>query len=201
MADSIVAIRLTRNLRYKLTYIKIFETYLEAEPGTGVAELLKALIQAQQSAITPLSRYLRRLDINVQDMELDEKLLGHALGRDSVKGQLRFIYDGLNRAVSWYKTQLMDRQMTEDPEIRDLLLELGEIDAAKLWLTEAVMGLHRIPTQARDKDYEEQQVRPEPESEKGWRPRLVEDTGRPAWGGTRYSPWPRPRRSRDSGSQ
>ena len=73
MAESIVVIRLTRNLRYKLTYVKIFETYLESEPGPDVTELLKALIQAQQSAIVPLSRYLRRLDVKTHDLELDQK--------------------------------------------------------------------------------------------------------------------------------
>jgi hypothetical protein len=201
MTDSIVVVRLTRNLRYKLTYIKIFETYLEAEPGPEVMELLKALIQAQQSAIAPLSRYLRRLDVNIQDMELDDKLLGHALSRDNVKSQLRFVYDGLRRATSWYKTQLMDRQMAEDSELRALLLELGEIDAAKLWLTEAVMSMLRISPQVKEKEYDEPPARTEPDSEKAWRPRLAEDIGRPDWGGARNSPWPRPRRSRDSGSQ
>ena len=118
MSESIVVIRLTRNLRYKLTYVKIFETYLESEPGPDVTELLRALIQAQQSAIVPLSRYLRHLGVNTHDLEMDQKLLGHALSRDHVKAQLRFIYDGLQRAVSWYKTQLTDRQMTADPELR-----------------------------------------------------------------------------------
>ena len=93
MTDSIVVIRLTRNLRYKMTYVRIFETYLEARPGADVAELLRSLIQAQQSAIAPLSRYLRRLDVNLQDLELDQKLMGHALGRDNAKARLRFIHD------------------------------------------------------------------------------------------------------------
>ena len=40
MTESIVAVRLTRNLRYKLTYIKIFETYLESDPGLEIGDLL-----------------------------------------------------------------------------------------------------------------------------------------------------------------
>lgn len=199
MAESIVVIRLTRNLRYKLTYVKIFETYLESEPGPDVTELLKALIQAQQSALVPLSRYLRRLDVNTQELELDEKLLGHALGREHVKAQLRFIYDGLQRAVSWYRTQLTDRQMTAEPELRELLLELGEIDAAKLWRTEAVMSMLRIPARVKEKEWDDPVERREPDYDKDWRPGLVEDVGRPAWGGSEYGSYPRPSRTRGQG--
>lgn len=190
MTESIVVIRLKRNLRYKLTYIKIFEDYMEPDPGPVVVELLKSLIQAQQSAIAPLSSYLRHLDVNVQELELVDKLLEHASGRTNVKARLRFIYDGLNRAVSWYKTQLLDRQMTADPELRQLLLELGEVDASKLWHTEAVMAMLRVPTKLKEKDWEEQS-RYEPEKTEGWRPRLMEDLSRPAWGGSRSSHWPR----------
>ena len=196
MTESIVVIRLTRNLRYKLTYIRIFEDYMEPNPGPEVVELLKSLIQAQQSAIAPLSSYLRRMDVNVQDLELVDKLLGHASGRTNIKARLRFIYDGLSRAVSWYKTQLMDRQMTADPELWDLLIELGESDAAKLWRTEAVMGILKIPVTMKEKDWEDQQ-RMQPEQQKGWRPRLMEDVGRPTWSGSSQPPqWPRPSRYR-----
>jgi hypothetical protein len=200
MTDSIVVIRLTRNLRYKLTYVKIFETYLEAEIEQEVIELLKELIQAQQAAIAPLSRYLRHQDVNVQDLELDEKLLNHALSRDNVKSKLRFIYDGLKRATTWYKTQLLDRQMATNPEIRELLLELGEIDAAKLWRTEAIMSMLRIPTEIKEKEWDEESGRQEPELDKGWRPRLVEDVGRPSWTGTQQPRYPRPRRSHNKDS-
>jgi len=195
MAESIVEIRLIRNLRYKLSYIKIFETYLESNPGAEVAALLKALIEAQRSAIPPVSRYLRQRDVQVQDLELDHRLLSHASGREDVRSQLRFIYDGLTRAVAWYKTQLTDRQMTADPELRALLVELGEIDAAKLWRTEAVMGMLKISANVKEKDWVDQE-RAQPEQDEDWRPRLVEDVSRPAWHGE-YSPkWPRPGRYR-----
>lgn len=191
MTDSIVVIRLTRNLRYKLTYIKIFETYLESGPSPRVMDLLKTLIQAQQAAIAPLSRYLRHLDVQTQDLELDQKLLTQALGREDIQSRLRFIYDGLKRATSWYKTQLLDRQMTADPELQQLLIELGETDAAKLWRTEATMNMLKIPTTLKEKDWSEQQRIIEPAQEEGWRPRLVEDVGRPAWGGKQPGQWPR----------
>jgi hypothetical protein len=191
MSESIVAIRLTRNLRYKLTYVKIFEGYMEPNPGPVVMELLKSLIQAQQTAIAPLSSYLRRMDVNTQELELDAKLMAHAAGRDNVRARLRFIYDGLRRAVSWYKTQLMDKQMTSDLELEQLLFELGELDAAKLWHTEVVMGRLKIPLRLKEKDWEAE-PRPIPEEKEGWRPRLVEDVGRPAWGGSRSTRWQRP---------
>src|SRR5690606_24960614 len=110
-----------------------------------VSALLRDLIQAQQSAIGPLSRYLRRLEVPVQDLELDQKLLSHAFSRADLRSRLRFIHDGLRRATAWYRTQLVDRQMVADPELEALLFELGEIDAAKLWQTEARMSMMRIP--------------------------------------------------------
>ena len=201
MTDSIIIVRLTRNLRYKLTYVKIFETFLESEPGPAIGELLHALIQAQQSAIAPLSRYLRRLDVQTQDLELDQKLLKHASERDNVKAQMRFICDGLKRAVSWYRTQLTDKQMMADPELRSLLFELGEIDAAKLWRTEATMGMLRIPTTLREKDWNDQQQRTRSQPEAEWQPRLVEDVGRSEWDNRWRGKWQNPDKSRREGSR
>ena len=188
MIEPIVVVRLMRNLRYKLTYVKIFESYLEPNPGPVVVDLLNSLIQAQKTAVAPLSSYLRRQEANVQDMELDEKLMGHAAGRDSVKARLRFIYEGLSRAVAWYRMQLVDKQMTADPELRELLLDLGEIDAAKLWRTEATMAMLGISAKPKQKDYNDQR-RPEPRGVEGWRPRLVEDV---TWDEQRPPRWYRP---------
>jgi hypothetical protein len=113
---------------------------------------------------------------------------------------MRFIYDGLQRAVSWYKTQLLDRQMTADCEVKQLLIELGEIDAAKVWRTEAVMGMLRIPTKLRERDWTNQQ-RVQPDQDVDWQPRLVEDVGRPAWEGQGSGRWPRPSKYRRQGSR
>ena len=194
MPESIVVIRLSRNLRYKLTYIKIFEDYLESERQTVVAELLRSLLQAYQTAIGPLASYLRRLDVAAQELELDEKLLEHASSRGDTESKLRFIHDGLSRAASWYKMQLADRQMAADPELRQLLVDLGEIDAAKLWRTEAVMATLKIPLSLKEPDYAEPGSPPsrseardlrEPAKSTEWRPRLMDDVRRPNWSGER----------------
>ena len=191
MPDSIVAIRLVRNLRYKLTYIKIFETYMTPDPSRETMELLRTLIEAQQRAIGPLSSYLRRLDVNLQDIELDEKLLSHASSRDHSRSRLRFIYEGLGRATSWYKMQLVDKQMTQDPELKQLLFELGEIDAAMLWRTEATMAMLGIATNAKEKDYRDQR-RLQPDQFEGWRPRLVEDFTSQSWESSGSPRWAEP---------
>ncbi len=196
MTESIVVVRLTRNLRYKLTYIQIFESFLGSEPEPVVSDLLHALIQAQQSAIAPLSRFLRRLDVPTQDLELDKRLLNHAAERGNVKSQLRFIFDGLTRAVSWYGTQLTDQQMTSDPELRSLLVELGEIDAAKLWRTEATMSMLRIPTSVKEKAWDDQQHPRSQPTEAEWQPRLVEDVGRSDWENRWRGKWQKPDRRR-----
>jgi hypothetical protein len=189
---------LTRNLRYKLTYVKIFESFLESEPGPAVSDLLNSLIVAQHSAIAPLSRYLRQQSVQTQEIELDQKLLQHAAERDNAKAQMRFINDGLKRAVSWYRTQLMDKQMVSDPELRDLLFELGEADAAKLWRTEAIMAMLRISTTVKErnrKDPKPTRLQPEPE----WQSRLVEDVGRSDWENRWRSKWQNPDRYRREG--
>lgn len=188
MTESIAAVRMSRNLRYKLTYVEIFKSYMEPDPGSQVTELLQSLVQAQQSAIASLSSYLRRLDVSTQQLGLNEKLLAHAAGRQDVRSRLRFIYEGLSRAVSWYRMQLLDRQMTGDPELRQLLFELGEIDAAQLWRTEATMAMVKVPVKLREKDWDDQPSRG-PEQEEEWQPRLVEDVTRPAWGGRRSEGW------------
>ena len=198
MTESIVVVRLTRNLRYKLTYVKIFEMFLESTSGSEISDLLHSLLEAQQAAIAPLSRYLRRMDVQTQDLELDQKLLKHASERDNVKSQMRFICDGLKRAVSWYRTQLMDRQMVSDPELQNLLFELGEIDAAKLWRMEATMGMLRIPTSLKEKDWNDQsQARSQPEDD--WQPRLVEDVGRSDWNNRWRGKWQKPDKYRREG--
>jgi hypothetical protein len=89
--------------------------------------------------------------------------------------------------------------MTADPEVKQLLIELGEIDAAKMWRTEAVMGMLRIPTKLRERDWDNQR-RVQPEQDVEWQPRLVENVGRPAWEGQRSRRWPRPSKYRREGS-
>jgi len=187
MPESIVVIRMARNLRYKLTYIKIFETFLESERQSMVIELLRSLLQAYQIAIGPLASYLRRMDVAAQELELDEKLLDHASSRGDTASQLRFIHDGLSRAASWYKTQLADRQMAADPELRQLLVELGEIDAAKLWRTQAVMAALKIPLSLKEPDHAEPVIAEQPKTTE-WRPRLVDDVRRPNWSGHQGPP-------------
>lgn len=188
--DSIVGKRLVRNLRYKLTYVKIFETYIDGEPGPDVVALLESLIEAQQTAIASLSSYLRGLDVSTQDLDLNERLMGQAAERENLQARLRFIHDGLTRAASWYQTQLMDRQMTADPQLEQLLLELGEIEAAKLWRTEALMGKLRVAIKLEERDWDVP-PQPEPKQDEAWRPNLVEDVGRPSWGGGQQKRWPR----------
>jgi hypothetical protein len=195
MTDSIAVKRMARNLQYKLTYIKIFERYLEGSPGPEVAELLDALMRAQQAAIAALSSYLRHYDVNAAEMEQNAKLLDQAGSRADARSQLRFLHDGLSRAATWYKTQLLDRQMTEDAALRRLLLELGEIEAAQLWHTETVMAMLRISVKQESRDQEEA-PRQEIKEEEKWRPRLIDDLGRPSWKGPQAPDRPRSPRYR-----
>lgn len=184
MTDSIVVKRLVRNLRYKLTYIKVFESFLKPAPPPAMVRLLNLLVGAQQAAALSLSTYLQGMGVDTQDLALYEDLMDHAAQRYGVRARLHFIYYGLDRAVSWYKTQLVDRQMTADPELRKLLLDLGEREAASLWRTEAVMVLLRIGLNSETKD-RRRSSRIEPDQEDGWRSRLMETDRRPDWSGQR----------------
>ena len=140
MADTIVVKRLMRSLRYRQTYVRAFESFLEPEPHHEVARLLTVLIGAQESAAVLLAGYLRSLGAGVPDPRPVKKLLDHASSRKDVRSRLCFVHYGLNRAASWYRQQLVDRQMTADPELKRLLFELGEREASGLWRTEMVMG-------------------------------------------------------------
>jgi hypothetical protein len=152
VGDSIVVKRLVRNLRYKLTYIMVFESFLHPEPHPVVVSLLHILMSAQQAAIVPLARYLQGLGVATQDLAPNRRLLDHASGRNDVRSRLRFLWYGLSKAVSWYKTQFMDKQMTADSELKQLLFELGEREAASLWRIEAVMAMLRIRQDSEPKD-------------------------------------------------
>ena len=179
MADSIVVKRLVRNLRYRLTYVQVLAAFLKPTPGPEVVQLFNSLMRAQQSAIASLTSYLRSLDVDVQDLAPDQRLLEHASHQQGVRARLRFVHSGFSKAVSWYKTQLTDKQMTADPEFRQLLLQLGEIEAAKLWRVEAVMDRLRIPLEPEPENQRElRHVRPN--RDRSWQSRLLEDVGRPA---------------------
>jgi len=193
MSESIMVVRLVRNLRYKLTYIRIFESYMEPDPGPNVMGLLRSLIHAQQTAIAPLSSYLRQLDVNVQEIEMDDKLMAHASSRDNVRVRLRFIFEGLSRAVSWYRMQLVDKQMTADPDLKQLLFQLGESDAAQMWRTETTMAMIGISAKAKQKEYSDQR-RPDPNVVEGWRPSLVEDVRKVQWQDQHSGRWKPPYR-------
>lgn len=179
MADSIVVKRLVRNLQYRHTYIRVFEAFLASGFHPLVLKLLSSLIETQQTAVVSLSRYLRGLGIDTQDPALYGKLLHQAAQRQGTSSQLRFIHYGLRKAASWYKVQLTDRQMTADPELQRLLLELGENDAASLWRTEAVMLMLRIRSESVPKR-PPGPLRAEPDQGDGWRPRLMDPLTHPA---------------------
>jgi hypothetical protein len=182
VADSIVVKRLVRNLRYRLNYIKVFESFLQPEPPPAVVRLLHTLTSAQRTAVVFLSGYLQGLGVATQSLPLNQRLLDHASGRNGVRSRLQFIQYGLSKAVSWYKMQLMDSQMTADPELRRLLLELGEKDAASLWRTEAVMVMLRFRQEPVSKDPGEPS-RAEPDQPERWRSRRRGTSRRPAWSG------------------
>jgi hypothetical protein len=180
VADSIVVKRLVRNLRYKLTYIRVFETFLERAPHPVAAKLMQSLIRAQQTAVVPLTDYVESLGVDTQDLGLDEKLQKHAAARNDFRSQLYFVHYGLTKASSWYKTQLMDGQMTADPQLRLLLLNLGEIDAASLWRTEAVMVTLRIPVEPVSAD-QRKDSRRQPAKVRDWQSRPRGRQRRPVW--------------------
>jgi hypothetical protein len=197
-SDSIVVKRLVRNLRYRLTYIKVFESFLESQPHPAVVGLLNALVSAQQTAAMPLSGYLQGLGIATKGLPLNQRLLDHASSRNDVRSRLRFIQYGLRKAVSWYKVQLMDRQMTADPELRSLLLELGERSAASLWRTGAVMDMLGIRDESEPKGVREPSG---VEPRQGDRQRSLQPgmPGRPAWSGEQPTIWPRKSRANSDG--
>jgi hypothetical protein len=180
MADSLVVKRLVRNLRYRLTYIRVYESFLAQESHPEMVRLLRALIGAQQSILAPLLDYLQRLGATTEDLPLVRKLLEHASSREGTRSRMRFIHYGLEKAVSWYREQLMDSQMTADPALRQLLLELGEIEAASLWRAQVAMvalGMSLEPTSQPPPAA----TRAMPARERRRRPRQASVSRQPTW--------------------
>jgi hypothetical protein len=161
-----------RNLRYKLTYAQILKSFLKTSSNPRTADLFKKLAEAQEAAIASLRIYLQGLGIGTDDLQLNQQLMAHAAQRNDISSRLRFMHYGLDRAASWYKIQLKDDKMTSDPDLRDLLLTLGEIDAARLWHTRMVMQSLQITTDPNRKT-DDATARPSGKAE--WRPHLVED--------------------------
>ena len=198
MSDSVPISRLTRNLSYKLTYVDIFETYLEDRPGPEMTELLQVLTHAQQSTVAHLSAFLRGHNVSSQEIGLNEKLLDRAALQKDPPSRLRFIHEHLGRSVSWYRMQLGDRQMTSDPEMRDLLIDAGELDATRLWRTEVVMAQLRIPLKPKEKALQPRD-RPRPDPLQGWKPSLLDDFEQTTKRSRRGSAWSPTESSRDRG--
>lgn len=197
MTDSIVVKRLLRNLQYRQTYTRVFETFLEQRPGPFLfVELLKSLVTAQQSAILSLTSYLEGLGAGANGLWLKQRLLEQASDRRSFKSRLRFVHYGLERSVSWYKIQLTDTQMTSDPALEDLLFEIGEREGALLWRTEATMAILGVPLAVDQKDSEDQ-VQPSQKTPRGRRPSWDDKAQRAAWARQGSRRWPKgPRRDR-----
>jgi hypothetical protein len=172
-ADSIVVKRMVRNLQYRQTYIRVFEDFSSSGFHPQVIKLLSSLIETQETAVVALSRYLRELGVDTRDPVVYQKLLQQAAQRQGTSAQLRFIQYGLRKSVSWYKMQLTDRQMTADPELQRLLLELGKNEAASLWRTEAVMVILRINSESEPKR-PRGPLRAKPDQGDSWRPRLMD---------------------------
>lgn len=194
MTHSLIVKRLSRNLRYKRTYLQVYQAYMEPGSSPRLVELLSSLTEAQQSAIEPLAHYLRDVGGDGPDEKPYDKLLADAARRRDVKSRLRFLHVGLTRSVSWYRMQMVDRHMTADGRLRSLLLDLGEIEAAQLWRTEAAMHLLKIPVHPGQPNVDDT-AGVLLESDESWTSRAVEEMGRPEWGGYSKRP-PRPSRRR-----
>jgi hypothetical protein len=190
VADSIVVKRLVRSLRYRLTYVQVLEAFLASRLHPAVVQLLNSLLETQQAAAEDLSGYLRRLPVDSEDLPVYQKLLDQAAQRKNAIERLRFIRYGLRRAVSWYKTQLTDRQMTADPELKHLLLALGEREAAGLWRTEAVGAMLGLRLEPWSKD-RPAAPRQSPDRGHDQSSRRFRNTRRPAWRGKQSTIWSR----------
>lgn len=195
MSEPLIIKRFRRNLRYRRTYIQIYEEYLHEEPNAQVQDLLRGLIESQRDACAELEQCLRRLDGSSDGLMPYGQLMADAAKRSDVRSRLLFIQTGLKRAVDWYTTQLLDQRVSSDPENRRLLVNLGESESAQLWRTEAVMHMLRVPV-ATDEGQDDDVSPFEPQRDQDWRWDLPEDVRRPVWGGEQPGRPPRIHRKR-----
>jgi hypothetical protein len=137
---STVVAQLARNLDYKLTYLDIYEEYLEQVGEKEVIEFIQALMDAEQESIARLSSRLRQLGHPVRQQASVEKLKAQAWTRRDTPGKLQFVQTGLERSAAWYAEQLLNPEMVADSATRQLLIELGKIEAAYLWHANALLA-------------------------------------------------------------
>jgi hypothetical protein len=137
---STVVAYLARNLDYKLTYLEIYQEYLEQVGEKEVIEFIQALMDAEQESIARLSSRLRQLGHPVRQQASLEKLKAQAFTRRDTPGKLQFVQAGLERSAAWYAEQLLNREMVADWDTRQLLIELGRTEAAYLWHANALLA-------------------------------------------------------------
>jgi hypothetical protein len=194
MAESSVVKRLIRSIRYRRTYIVVFETFLSPDPHPVVVRLLNALIETQHTAAVTLSNYLGGLGIDAHDLSPYRRLMDQAAQHQGLSSRLRFVHHGLRRGASWYKMQLTDKRMTADPELEQILLDLGQSQAAKLWRVEAIMAMLRIPLRP-ESEVQREHGHFKPQRAADWRSHRMENVQRPSWKGRQSAMLPRPSHS------
>jgi hypothetical protein len=137
--SSTIIARLARNLEYKLTYLEIYRAYLAQGGEPEAIAFIQALIDRQKDSIASLSSRLRQLDYPVRQLAPLEKLKAQAFARRDTAGKLQFVQAGLERSAAWYGEQLLDPEMRADAATRQLLIDLGQVDAAALWYANALL--------------------------------------------------------------
>lgn len=137
---STVAAHLARNLDYKLTYLEIYQEYLEQVGEQEVIEFIQALMDGEQESVARLSSRLRQLSHPVRQQASLEKLKAQAFSRRDTSGKLQFVQTGLERSAAWYAEQLLNPEMVADSDTRQLLIELGRTEAAYLWHANALLA-------------------------------------------------------------
>jgi hypothetical protein len=137
---STVVSHLARNLDYKLTYLEIYQEYLEQVGEKEVIEFIQALMDAEQESIARLSSRLRQLGHPVRQQASLEKLKAQAFTRRDTPGKLQFVQTGLERSAAWYAEQLLHPEMVADSDTRQLLIGLGRTEAAYLWHANALLA-------------------------------------------------------------
>lgn len=195
MSESLIVKRLRRNLRYRRTYVQVYEEYLQSERNTRLQELLRGLVESQQAACAELEQNLRRLNGSSNGLAPYNQLLADAAKRTDARSRLLFIQSGLKRSVNWYLTQLMDKRVSSEPDVRQLLIDLGENESAQLWRTEALLHLLRVPVDV-EVSQDAESSRFESQQDEDWRSALAEDVRRPSWGGEQPGRPPRIDRKR-----
>lgn len=127
-ANDTAAIR--RNIGSRLSYKRLFETFLRETQESDIEPLMEEFISEEQEGLSLLAGALRRLGHSVPTEETENKLLPQFWTRRTPLDQLEFVRQGTIKAAEWYAARAVDEK--HSTPVRDVFAELAAVQRRRI---------------------------------------------------------------------